>query len=89
MSKEPRNPFYMLLLIASLAFVVTSLAIVVVPWMEQKAREMGEDPPPSPFRDLLRHDGWKWLLIEVAVMIVFGFASMGLDRWRRKDPLTK
>jgi hypothetical protein len=81
--KEPRNPFYMLLLIASCAFIVTTLAYAIVPALEQKARDMGQDPPPSPFRDALRADGWKWLLAEVSIMVVFGLLSMGLDRWRR------
>ena len=80
---EPKNPFYMLLLMTSCAFIVTALAYAVVPALEQKARDMGQDPPPSPFRDSLRHDGWKWLLVQVAIMVVFGFLSMGLDRWRR------
>ena len=70
-SPEPRNPFYLLLLITSLAFIVTALAYAIVPVLEQKARDMGQDPPPSPFRDSLRVDGWKWLLVEVAIMVVF------------------
>jgi hypothetical protein len=82
-ASEPRNPFYFLLLILSLIFVLTALAYAVVPVLEQKAREAGEAPPPSPFRDALRETGWKWLLYEVAAMIVAGLLSMGLDRWRR------
>ena len=81
--EEPRNPFYHLLLITGLIFVATALAYAVVPWLEKKARLAGEDPPPSPFRDALRESGWKWLLVEVAALIVFGLASMALDRWRR------
>jgi hypothetical protein len=80
---EPRNPFYFLLLLASLAFVVTALAYAVVPVLEERAKAAGEIPPPSPWRDALREDGWKWLLYEVVAMIVFGILSMGLDRWRR------
>ena len=34
---EPRNPLYLLLLLASLLFVVTALAYAVVPTLEQKA----------------------------------------------------
>src|ERR1700730_11658521 len=83
MSRERPNPFYLLLLLASLVFVLTALAYAVVPVVEKKAKEAGEVPPPSPFRDALRADGWKWLLLEVAAMIVFGLASMGLDRFRR------
>jgi hypothetical protein len=82
-SAEPRNPFYFLLLVASLIFVLTALAYAVVPVLEEKAMIAGTIPPPSPIRDSLRNDGWLWLLYEVAAMIVFGLASMGLDRWRR------
>ena len=81
--KEPRNPFYFLLLATSLVFVVTVLAYVVVPMLEEGAIRAGEVPPPSPFRDSLRDTGWLWLLIEVAAIVVFGLLSMGLDRWRR------
>jgi len=80
---EPRNPFYILLLLISVVFVITTFAYAVVPVLEQKAREAGEEPPPSPFRDSLRESGWKWLLYEVAAMVVAGLLSMGLDRWRR------
>jgi hypothetical protein len=80
---EPRNPFYLLLLLASFLFVLTALAYAIVPTLEEKAKEAGEFPPPSPLRDALRQDGWRWLLIEVAAMVGFGLASMGLDRLRR------
>jgi hypothetical protein len=82
---EPRNPFYFLLLVASLLFVLTALAYAVVPVLEEKALAAGEIPPPSPFRDSLRTDGWRWILWEVAAMVLFGLASMGLDRWRRRQ----
>jgi hypothetical protein len=80
---EPRNPFYLLLLVVSLVFVITALAYAVVPTLEDKAKQAGEIPPPSPFRDQLRHDGWRWLLVEVTAMVVLGLLSMGLDRLRR------
>jgi hypothetical protein len=81
-ASEPRNPFYLLLLVASVLFVITALAYGVVPILEEKAAEAGQPPPPSAFRDALRADGWKWLLIEVAAMIVLALLSMGLDRLR-------
>ena len=80
---EPRNPFYFLLLIASLVFVLTALAYAVVPVLEAKARDAGEPPPPAAWRAALAENGWKWLLYEVAAMILFGLCSMGLDRRRR------
>ena len=79
---EPRNPFYLLLLIASLLFVLTCLAYGVVPIVEQKAAEAGKPAPPSPFREALNTDGWRWLLYELAAMAVFAALSMGLDRYR-------
>src|ERR1700746_2343497 len=80
---EPRNPFYILLILVSLAFVLTALAYAVVPVLEQKAAEAGEKPPPSPLRDSLRQDGWLWLLYQGAAIIVLAILSMALDRWRR------
>ena len=42
---EPRNPFYLLLLIASFVFVATALAYGVIPLMEEKAAQAGQPPP--------------------------------------------
>jgi hypothetical protein len=81
-SSEPRNPLYLLLLLASLLFVVTALAYAIIPMVEDRAKEQGVTPPPSAFRATLRRDGWKWLLGELAGMIVLGIASMALDRHR-------
>jgi hypothetical protein len=79
---EHRNPFYLFLLLASLVFVLTCLAYGVVPVLEQKAAEVGQPAPPSPFREALDADGWKWILYELAAMAVFAALSMGLDRYR-------
>jgi len=79
---EPRNPFYLLLLLASLLFVGTALAYALVPSLEEKAIEAGQAPPDSPFREALRTDGWQWLLYELGAMILFAALSMGLDRLR-------
>jgi hypothetical protein len=81
--KEPPNYLYSLLLLASLAFVVTALAYAVLPVLVEKARDAGQDVPPSPFREALNREGWKWLLYELAAMIVLGIAWLWLDRWWR------
>jgi hypothetical protein len=80
---EPRNPFYILLIIVCLAFVLTALAFAVVPVLEQKATEAGQTPPASPLRDSLREDGWLWLIYQGIAILVLALLSMGLDRWRR------
>jgi hypothetical protein len=69
-------------MIDSQDFVFTAMAYSVLPVLEQKALEAGQKPPPSPFRDTLRENGGRWLLYEVGAMIVFGVASMVLDRLR-------
>lgn len=79
---EPRNPLYLLLLAVSFLFVLNALAYAIVPTLEDKAELAGQPAPPSDLRDSLRRDGWKWLLVELAGMVVLGLASMGLDRWR-------
>jgi hypothetical protein len=81
-TSEPHNPFYLLLLLAGLVFVLTALACAVVPVLEQKAADAGQPPPPSAFRDALRADGWRWLLYEVGAIVFFALASMALDRLR-------
>jgi hypothetical protein len=81
--REPRNPFYILLMLASVVFVATALAVAMVPILEQKAREAGQNPPPSPFRDALRGEqGLTWLAGEAVGVVVLGLLSMGLDRLR-------
>ena len=82
-ASEPRNPFYLLLLIGGMIFIATVLAYAVIPVLEEKAMNAGQMPPPSPFREALRQHGWKWVLAEVAILVILGMASMGLDRYRR------
>jgi hypothetical protein len=79
---EPGNPFYFLLLVASLLFLVTALGYALVPTLEQKAAQAGQAPPPSALRDALRTDGPIWLICELGAMVIFGMLSMGLDRLR-------
>lgn len=81
--REPRNPFYLLLLATCGLFLVTCMALAFVPVLEEKAAEAGHPPPPSGFRDALRSDGWLWLLYQVPFVIVFGLLSMVLDWLRR------
>src|SRR5207245_8402110 len=81
--REPWNPFYVLLIVASIGFVMMALAYALVPVLEDKAREAGSAPPASPLRDSLRSDGWIWLLATGAAVAVLGLLSMGYDRLLR------
>jgi hypothetical protein len=81
--REPWNPFYVCLIIASVGFVMTALAYALVPVLEEKAREAGSTPPASPLRDSLRSDGWLWLLVIGGAVVVLGLLSMAYDRLLR------
>ena len=81
-SPEPRNPLYLPLMAVCVLFVMTALAYALIPTLEEKAFEAGVSTAHSPFRDALRADGWKWLLYEVAAVVILGIACMGLDCWR-------
>lgn len=84
---EPRNPFYALLLLSSLVFVITALAIGFMPSVERWAAGAGGPPAPTEFKRLLHEHGWKWLLYESGAVGVFGVLSMVLDRvrsWRKE-----
>jgi hypothetical protein len=77
---EARNPFYILLLVAGLLFVVTALMLTVDLFLEMKTSQV---QPLTPFREYLRSDGWQLLLYELGAVVVLAVASMGLDRFRR------
>jgi len=68
MNADSRNPFYLLLLIASVAFAVTAVAYAF---------------PLRMLPEWFQAHGWKLLLVEVGAVVVLGLASMGLDRWRQ------
>jgi hypothetical protein len=79
---EPRNPLYLLLLLVGLVFTLTALAYGIVPVLEDKAIAAGNPPPPSPWREALREDGWRWLLYEAGILTVVAAASMSYDHLR-------
>jgi hypothetical protein len=79
---EPRNPLYLLLLMAGLLFTVTAVAYAVVPVLEQKAAAAGQPAPPSALRAMLRARGGVWLLWELGLLVILAVASMWLDHRR-------
>jgi heme/copper-type cytochrome/quinol oxidase subunit 2 len=84
---EPRNPFYLLLLLVGLLFVVTLLAVVMVPILMDKAQAAGGDVPKEGFHQIIKRDGIWWVVAELVALILLSLASMGLDRLRtlKKD----
>jgi hypothetical protein len=79
---EPRNPFYILLLLVGLLFVITLLAVVLVPMMMERAESAGGGVPKEGFHQLIKRDGIWWVVYEVVALIILSLLSMGLDRLR-------
>ncbi len=79
---EPRNPLYLLLLVVGLLFVMTLLAVVLVPIMMDKAQQAGGDVPKEGFHQLIKRDGIWWVVYELIALVVLSILSMGLDRLR-------
>lgn len=87
------NPFYVVLLISSTAFVITALAYFVSPMVSKKAMEQ---PGAAPGVRSLEVAAWfdrngpVTLAVEFGVMLVFGVLAMATDHWfspkaERKD----
>jgi len=79
---EPRNPFYLLLLIVGLIFVITLLAVVLVPILMDKAQAAGAEVPKEGFHQLIKRDGIWWVVAQAVALVILGIASMVLDRLR-------
>lgn len=78
------NPFYVILLLSSTAFVVTALAYVVSPWVGQNG---GPNPgaPAGPASRALAawfdRNGPMALGVEFVVMLASGILAMATDHW--------
>jgi hypothetical protein len=83
-TKEPRNPFYFLLLAVSALFVATALAYGIFPVLDENAFSVGQKTPPSAFRRAIRTQGPLWLIYELSAMTVAVILSLGLD-WLRSS----
>jgi hypothetical protein len=82
LKNQRTNPFYALLLVAGLAFVVTACAYGVMTYLGTR----GQVPESGLLVFLARHGVWL-LLVEVAVVFVAGIAAMLTDNfWTRPQP---
>jgi hypothetical protein len=85
------NPFYVLVVLAGVAFVVTAMGWLVAPMIQEKARNPGGGVAPGAGSLAIAawFDAWSTtaLTAELAVMIVAGGLAMAADRWftRRND----
>jgi hypothetical protein len=83
------NPFYVLVVLAGAAFVVTSMGWLVAPMIQAKAKDPGGGAAPGAASLAMAawFDRWSTtaLTIELVVMIVAGGLAMAGDRWFKRD----
>jgi hypothetical protein len=77
------NPFYVLLLVASTLFVVTTLGYLVGPTVQEQSGARGTAGGPVKWLD--RH-GPMALGVEFVVMLASGLLAMATDRWFPDKP---
>ncbi len=87
MTRQPKkwpNPFYVLLMIVSTGFVVTSLAYYIGPTVVEKAvaeAEPGSSPRLPAAVAWLDREAPRLLAAEFAAMLVLGILAMATDHW--------
>ena len=77
------NPFYVLLLLASVLFVATTFGYLVSPSFRPPAGRDGAAPSLAAWLD---RNGPLALGCEVAAMILSGLLAMATDRWFPAEP---
>jgi hypothetical protein len=84
-SKKSANPFYALLILAGLAFVMTAAAYGVMAVRESRAAVSGEPVAEHALIKWMHEHGNTALLTELAVLGVCVFGAIGTDEyWQRR-----
>jgi hypothetical protein len=84
-SKKSANPFYAILILAGLAFVVTAAAYGVMATRESRVAVSGKPAEEHALMKWMHDHGDAALLCELAVLGVATFAAIGTDEfWQRR-----
>jgi hypothetical protein len=84
-SKKSANPFYALLILAGLAFVITAAAYGVMAVRESRAAVDGKPVAVHPLMQWMHEHGNIALLTELAILGVCTFGAIGTDEyWQRR-----
>ena len=84
-SKKSANPFYALLILAGLTFVVTAAAYGVMAVRESRAAVTGEPVAEHALMKWMHEHGNTALLTELAILGVCTFGAIGTDEfWQRR-----
>ena len=82
--KEPFNPFYPVLVLAGIAFLITACAYGVMAFRDVRAAASTETAP-NALMLLMQNHGGKLLGGELVVLALSSFAAMGVDQYRSRD----
>jgi hypothetical protein len=83
-NRKPTNPFYVLLVLAGTAFLVTALAYGVMMVRTSRPATGAAESNPA-MMQFMRTNGTKLILIELAALGVFTVAAIGTDGyWERR-----
>jgi len=92
-SRKSANPFYVLLILVGLSFVITTTAYVVMAFREAHAREESAtasaisvaERDAHPLMQWMRRHGNAALLTELGLLAICTFAAIGTDGyWQRR-----
>ena len=80
-AREPVNPFYVLLVLLGIVFLVTACAYGVMAY-RALSPVVARQAQPHPLTEFLDDHGVELMGGEIALLAAASFAAMGLDRWR-------
>lgn len=80
-AREPVNPFYVLLVLLGIVFLVTACAYGVMAY-RALSPVVARQAQPHPLTEFLDEHGVELMGGEIALLAAACFAAMGLDRWR-------
>ena len=84
-SRKSTNPFYAMLVVIGLAFVVTAAAYGVMATREARAAATGQSVAGHPLMHWMHEHGNTALLAELALLGVCTFGAIGTDEfWQRR-----
>ena len=85
-SKKSANPFYALLIIVGIAFVITAMSFWIMSLQTlQSVQAPDADQPPHPLVAWVAAHGVTALLVELALLAVCTAAAIGTDDyWQRR-----
>ncbi len=80
-SKEPINPFYLLVLVVGVAFLITACGYGAMSYRAIAPRA-GQAAVPHPLMTFLDRHGMQFMAVELVALGAATFGAMWLDRFR-------